>query len=761
MSRDTVVNTNLNNIKSIVSKAPLYIVAVFLSAFLLSATNFGGNISPFPIALISVFSGFNCIIVMAGSLLGLLISGQFTSSLALISGLLIIMSVRIFISGKQTVFSKIIMSAVILASNLFIMLLKVNQPSQLADAIVNAVCSVTFYLALNELLHLYSIRSLSPFSLEKPKILGLFMVVYSFSTAILASINLGIINIGAVFAGIMILFSSEYYGFFGGAAMSVPAAIGLYMGGVLYKEIVFVVALGGIFSGFFKKGSKITRMLAYVFAAGMGVLLSKSLGHNVFAVTDCLAASAVYLIIPSKLLKQNIHSNELQTQGDYKGIISEKLKFASATVNELKQSIEKTASVLDKNCVRNISWVSESACDRVCSKCKNNSMCWGKDFSVMMDSFGKITQELRKGKVDNINLPPAFIEKCINKEKILSEMIRLYRQFIDMNQTKRRVSDMRWILSEQLLGTQRLLLEMSKSIGSVRMFDSSVSIAVQRILVDCGISEPVVGAVVNSNGRMSIEAFGKGVLECTKEYFCELVMASSGKSFDLPEISYGKNSTRITMYERATYSFEMEIVQLNKGKNRLSGDYCDSYIDESGVAYIALSDGMGSGTRARVDSTFTCGMLMKLIRCGVGLSAATKIVNSSMSVKSVDESYSTLDICKIDLYTGAVNIYKAGSAPTYLKSRNRIIKIPTTCPPIGNLSLPELDRHSFSAVQGDIVLLVSDGVMVDEGWLTRELKSPKSSDIKDLVKRIAMTAKLSAEKSKDDDITVAAIKIVR
>lgn len=762
MSRDTAILNNINSLKSMVNKTPLHIVAVFLGAFLFSATPLGGNLSPFPVALMSIFSGFNCILVMAGSLLGLLITGQFTSSLALISGLLIIMSVRIFVADKQSIFSRTIMSVIVLVINSFIMLLQINQPSQLADVVVYAICGTAFYLTANELLYLYSIRQHTPFSLSEPKIMGFTLVVFALVIAPLTSVNFGIVNLGATITGVVILFASENYGFKGAAVAGIPASLGLYLGGIIYKEIVFVITLAGIFSGFFIKNSKITRMIAFVFASGIGVLLTKALGHNIFAIIDCLSASAVYLVVPSKLIKRRISVQDYVIPSDYKSIISEKLKFASATVNDLKSSIDKTAQALDKNTVKNITWVTETACERACSRCRNNSICWGNEFSVMTESFGKITQELRRGRTENeIELPQAFTEKCIHQEKVLTEISMLYRQFIDMNQTKRRISDMRWVLTEQLSGTQRLLMEMSSSIAGTKAFDSKTSSMIEKVLEDCGVSSAVVGAIVNSNGRMSVEAFGNGVLDCSREYFCELVMTVTGREFDLPEISYGKDSSRITMFERATYSFEMEIVQFNKGKNRLSGDYCDSYIDENGTAFIALSDGMGSGTRARVDSTFTCGMLMKLIRCGVGLSAATKIVNSSMAVKSADESYSTLDICKLDLYTGAVNIYKAGSAPTYIKTRNRIIKIPCTCPPIGNTSLPELDRQSFAAVEGDVIILASDGAMVDEKWLTRELKSAKSNDIKELSKRIATTAKLSAEKSKDDDITVVAIKVVR
>ena len=124
---------------------------------------------------------------------------------------------------------------------------------------------------------------------------------------------MGIINIGAVFAGIMIYLAVNIMVF-----MELPRGNQqlVFIGRSFMQGDCFVVALGGIFR--ILKGSKITRMLAYVFAAEWECYFQNHWGIMYLVATDCLAASAVYLIIPSKLLKQNIHSNELQTQGDYK-----------------------------------------------------------------------------------------------------------------------------------------------------------------------------------------------------------------------------------------------------------------------------------------------------------------------------------------------------------------------------------------------------------------------------------------------------------
>lgn len=113
----------------------------------------------------------------------------------------------------------------------------------------------------------------------------------------------------------------------------------------------------------------------------------------------------------------------------------------------------------------------------------------------------------------------------------------------------------------------------------------------------------------------------------------------------------------------------MGATQLGNSESKLCGDsFC--YVDgQNGRVNVILSDGMGSGGAAAVDSTMTAELLRRLIEAGVSLDAALKLVNSALLVKSGDESLSTIDIVGVDLYTGCVDFYKAGAAPTFCASR--------------------------------------------------------------------------------------------
>ena len=80
----------------------------------------------------------------------------------------------------------------------------------------------------------------------------------------------------------------------------------------------------------------------------------------------------------------------------------------------------------------------------------------------------------------------------------------------------------------------------------------------------------------------------------------------------------------------------------------------------------------GQRQEARIDSALACSLTSRLIKSGISLSAVLETVNTSLMVKSADESFATLDICRIDLNSGEAVIYKAGAAATYIKSGDRM-----------------------------------------------------------------------------------------
>lgn len=125
---------------------------------------------------------------------------------------------------------------------------------------------------------------------------------------------------------------------------------------------------------------------------------------------------------------------------------------------------------------------------------------------------------------------------------------------------------------------------------------------------------------------------------------------------------------------------------------------------------MILSDGMGTGPRAALDSAMASGLMARLVKAGFGFQSALRLVNSSLLLKSRDESLATLDIVKIDLYTGKAVFYKAGAAPSVIRRQNgKLLEIKKAALPAGILRDATFSSCEGQLENGDTVIIASDG----------------------------------------------------
>ena len=149
--------------------------------------------------------------------------------------------------------------------------------------------------------------------------------------------------------------------------------------------------------------------------------------------------------------------------------------------------------------------------------------------------------------------------------------------------------------------------------------------------------------------------------------------------------------------------------------------------------------------------------MSRLLKAGFGFDCSLRIVNSAMLFKSTDESLATIDIASIDLYTGKVELYKAGAAPTLVRRSGRVGKAESSSLPAGIIRDIGFDKAMVSLNAGDIVLMLSDGA-ITEGldWIYAELEAWRDGTAQELADHIAEAARRRRSDGHEDDITVMA-----
>lgn len=148
-----------------------------------------------------------------------------------------------------------------------------------------------------------------------------------------------------------------------------------------------------------------------------------------------------------------------------------------------------------------------------------------------------------------------------------------------------------------------------------------------------------------------------------------------------------------------------------KENESVSGDnFCQFENDKNSIT-IMLSDGMGSGEKACADSLRVLDLMERLLSAGFSSDTAVQMVNTSLSIGGGESNMSTLDVCRLDLHEGKVELTKVGAASTYIKRDNLVEQISSRNLPLGVFGRLEPEVTTRKLMDGDYVIMVSDGIL--------------------------------------------------
>lgn len=641
---------------------------------------------------------------------------------------------------------------------------KAGTASELLSVIVAAVGSGVFALCVS-LLCLNSAKTDGGAGalfakVGSPKNTAYLCVVCASVFMGLGALDYEFANIGRALMGFLALSLSARKGFSRSAAVVVPALCGLCLSsaGARIGAGAAVMTVSVYASSLFEKRGKLVRAAGYVFMCAAGMIASGADEGGFRILIEAAVSGVLFAALPV----ERIHAPESAfSDKGVAAMIHERLNFAADAIAGIGSGISAAADVLDRKYSPNISDIADRAADRVCRSCPNSMVCWGRKYEQFHKEFNSLVAQLRAGgELTEFSLSPDCAETCVNRAGVIKAVETEYSRYISAMTDERRVRELRRIYTDQLSGVRDILRDMG-SLNTHELFDErdrSAEECAEKVLKENGVKDPQAFIVRDKSNRLRFEAYGATEPRVPREYLGERLSGALGCTIELPEISGSNERFRITAVERTRLSAKVGAYQLSRGDNRVCGDCYDCFTGADGAFYIVLSDGMGTGSRARVDSAMACSVMSKLLKSGVTLPAALETVNTVLMVKSADESFATLDICKLDLNSGECAVYKAGAAATYIKSEDRLIRASLSSPPAGTGGKLTVPAQKFSVRKGDVIVMMTDGVVPDEQWLSYELSKP--SDPGDLSERIAKAARTSAN-GRDDDISVIAVMVGR
>ncbi len=563
-----------------------------------------------------------------------------------------------------------------------------------------------------------------------------------------------------ILSGLLVMFLSLYKG------SSLGAVGGVCVGAALCVEpslryIFSCYALAGLISGVFSPLGQITTAISYAVSFSLISLIGNSSGDVLICIVEAIIASAAFMLIPSRWitsLQDFLLKSGIVTDNQLSSHVSAQLYAAANNIYEVSKVVSSVSEKLDSIINPEVNRLFAGLQQRVCTSCDSKSKCWNKMFDSTASDILCLAGIEKKspGK-----LP---IEKrCLRRDALVAEIQQSLPEYTNNIAMKMKVREMRKVLTDEFSAMGDFLKETAQKVQCSKITDTVRSGAMRTALQDAGIYTDALSYFTDSDGRVSIEiSVIDRPFETDHKKLKNIIEFISKRRFDEPAISVSEIKTTITFEEKAAYEVQFGSSQKPMKKGSLCGDSVSFISCPDGARVALISDGMGTGSRAAIDSTMTASIAEKLISGGFSVSGAIKTVNSAMIMKSTDESIASVDCVSINTYTGVASFYKSGAAISFIRSGNEVYIVKLESLPVGIIRNISPATESVALESGDIILLVSDGVTANDcGWINDELLSWSTNSMDDLASHIASLALLRSDKNTRDDITAVAIKITK
>lgn len=281
---------------------------------------------------------------------------------------------------------------------------------------------------------------------------------------------------------------------------------------------------------------------------------------------------------------------------------------------------------------------------------------------------------------------------------------------------KSKFDESRLIMSSQLEQISKIIEEYSRQVYDfVKITNEQEEFIRHRMKSKKVYLDKIVGLENRRNKReyLVTAKCEKGVTVGSRE-IADIISEVMGKTY-IPSRNCRKlisNDYTTTTYVEETNFYAMHgAAGRARGESGISGDNYSLRELENGQLLMGLSDGMGYGTSACLESETVIELLEQLLDSGFDAETSLKMINSVMIMNSDEDHPATLDYGVIDLHSGMCDMIKIGAAATFVKRGAWVETIKSTSMPLGIFPEVDYDSTSKKLYHGDMIIMVSDGVV--------------------------------------------------
>ncbi|MBQ5561530.1 MAG: SpoIIE family protein phosphatase [Lachnospiraceae bacterium] len=355
--------------------------------------------------------------------------------------------------------------------------------------------------------------------------------------------------------------------------------------------------------------------------------------------------------------------------------------------------------------------------EQLCDSCEKRSYCLGKSRYQRFQTIGYLLPAVQEhGFVTVEDFPMYFLNHCDYAENYVSEINRALQLSYQEVQWQNRLRESRGALGEQFHEIGCLLREFSNSILQEHLVELEEKrelimilkrnqVLVKRVeWVENNCQLPELHLVAKSRKHSCVTT--RELAKCVSQFLCKnFVPGTKSKNV------LGKEYEHIVLVQDTKYKVFTGVARTKKHGEECCGDNFSCMRLEHGRVVLALADGMGSGEKACFESTSVVELLESFLDVGVGEKTAIHLINSVLLLQGDYQLFSTLDMLILNLYTGICDFVKMGASAAFIRRKDRVETVSMDSLPVGVVSEISCEDKKRQLEDGDMVVLVSDGIL--------------------------------------------------
>ncbi len=511
------------------------------------------------------------------------------------------------------------------------------------------------------------------------------------------------------------------------------AAIGVIVGTVISISsnsspvMVSSYAFCGLLSGILRKMGKVGSCLGVLMGNAVLTFYTNGSTEVLIYLYEIIVAIILFMLIPNKVtdIVVNKFNKALADRGDKKGysmrikeLTVEKLNKFSKAFGEMAKTfdeISETRSITEKH---DITAIFDRVADRVCKDCSLCSHCWEQNFCNTYQILFKIVEKLDcKGWIEQQDIPQYFLDRCERVDDFVKAVNYTYELFkVDMV-WRSRISESRGLVSQQMRSMSTIIANLAVELNTNIIFKEDIENNILLELTKKGLRNVEAVVYENKNGNYEIALSYKGCggkrscIGCVEKAVSNVIGYKMVKNGSDCGLNTKTDMCSIKLVKEEIFKIVTGVARVAKDEKHVSGDNYTFLNSGDGKYIAALSDGMGTGHKACLQSKATVNLIEQFMESGFDKDTTVKLINSILVLKSNDETFATIDISVVDLYDGEVEFVKVGAAPTFIKREDYVETIRAASLPAGILSNVELELIHKNVNSGEYIIMVSDGIV--------------------------------------------------